>query len=165
MRMYLTTCFTSKLQMNPVHLQQRLPANLHNWTSVIQLMQAQLASSKRTETWQTSRFTNKIWNEHNFEYGSSAKLFTICMNVNRLIRTSGLWLTEVVTYIRTTPLLLCFYSLAPKISDKMHHKTLKHPLPQSLVHIINDNIQRKNATYLPAQSPAHKIKDKNITLT
>ena len=38
----------------------------------------------------------------------------------------------------------------------MHHKTLKHLLPQSLVHIINDDIQRKNATYLPAQSPAHK---------
>ena len=36
----------------------------------------------------------------------------------------------------------------------MHHKTLKHPLPQSLMHI-----QRKNATYLPAQSPAHKIND------
>ena len=32
------------------------------------------------------------------------------------------------------------------ISDKMHHKTLKHPLPQSLVHIINYDIQRKNAT-------------------
>ena len=31
------------------------------------------------------------------------------------------------------------------ISDKMHHKTLTHPLPQSLVHIINDDIQRKNA--------------------
>ena len=41
----------------------------------------------------------------------------------------------------------------------MQHKTLKHPLPQSLVHIINDDIQRKNATYLPAQSPAHKIND------
>ena len=47
----------------------------------------------------------------------------------------------------------------------MHHKTLKHPLPQSLVHIIDDDIQRKNATYLPAQSPAHKINDKNIALT
>ena len=39
----------------------------------------------------------------------------------------------------------------------MHHKTLKHPLEQSLVDIINDDIQRKNATYLPA----HKINDKN----
>ena len=39
----------------------------------------------------------------------------------------------------------------------MHHKTLKHPLPQSLVHIINDDT-------LPAQSPAHKINDKNINL-
>ena len=47
----------------------------------------------------------------------------------------------------------------------MHHKTLKHPLPQSLVHIINDDIQRKNATYLPAQSPAHKINEKDTTLT
>ena len=43
----------------------------------------------------------------------------------------------------------------------MHKQTLKHPLPQSLVHIINDDIQRKNATYLPAQSPAHKINAKN----
>ena len=43
----------------------------------------------------------------------------------------------------------------------MHHKILKHPLPQSLAHIINYDIQRKNATYLPAQSPAHKINDKN----
>jgi len=56
-------------------------------------------------------------------------------------------------------------SLAHKISDKMHHKTLKHPLPQSLVYMINDDIQRKNATYLPAQPPAHKINDKKITLT
>jgi len=47
----------------------------------------------------------------------------------------------------------------------MHHKTLKHPLPQSLVHIINDDIQRKNAKYLHAQSPAHIINDKNTTLT
>ena len=28
-RMYVTTCVTNKLQMNPVHLQQFLP-NLHN---------------------------------------------------------------------------------------------------------------------------------------
>ena len=41
----------------------------------------------------------------------------------------------------------------------MHHKTLKHPLPQSLAHTINDDIQRKNATYLPALSLAHKIND------
>ena len=47
----------------------------------------------------------------------------------------------------------------------MHHKTLKHLLPQSLERIINDDIQRKNATYLPAQSPAHKSNDKNTTLT
>ena len=33
------------------------------------------------------------------------------------------------------------------------------------MHIINDDIQRKKATYLPAQSPAHKINDKNTTLT
>ena len=33
------------------------------------------------------------------------------------------------------------------------------------MHIINDDIQRKNATYLPAQSPTHKINDKNTTLT
>ena len=91
--------------MNPVHLQQFLP-NLYNRTSVNQLFQAQLASSKRMEIWQTLRFTNKLWNEQNFEYGYSAKLFTICMKVNRSIRTSGLWVTEVVTYIRTTPLLL-----------------------------------------------------------
>ena len=49
----------------------------------------------------------------------------------------------------------------------MYHNTLKHPLPQpqSLVHIINDDIQIKNATYLPVQSPAHKINDKNTALT
>ena len=47
----------------------------------------------------------------------------------------------------------------------MHHKTLKHPLLQSVVHIIKDDIQRKNATYLPAQSPANKINDKNTTVT
>ena len=47
----------------------------------------------------------------------------------------------------------------------MHHKTLKHPLPQSLVHVINDDIQRENATNLPAQSPTQKINDKNTTLT
>ena len=47
----------------------------------------------------------------------------------------------------------------------MQHKTLKHPLPQSLVHIINNDIQRKNATYLPVQSLANKINDKNTTLT
>ena len=72
-RMYVTTYVTNKLQMNHVHLQQFLP-NLHNWTSVNQLFQAQLAFSKRMEIWQTLRFTNKLWNEHNFEYGSSAKL-------------------------------------------------------------------------------------------
>ena len=81
--------------MNPVHLQQFLP-NLHNWTSVNQLYQAQMASSKRMEIWQKLRFTNKLWNVHNFEYGSSAKLFTNCMKANTLIRTSGLWVTEVV---------------------------------------------------------------------
>ena len=43
----------------------------------------------------------------------------------------------------------------------MHNETLKHPLPKSLMHMINNDIQRKNATYLPAQSPAHKINDKN----
>ena len=67
---------TNKLQMNPVHPKQFLP-NLHNWTSVNRLFQAQLASSKRMEIWQTSRFLKKLWNEHNFEYGSSAKLSTI----------------------------------------------------------------------------------------
>ena len=40
----------------------------------------------------------------------------------------------------------------------MHHKTLKHLLPQSLVLVINDNIQRRNATYLLTQSSVHKIK-------
>ena len=62
--------------MNLVHLQQFLP-NLPNWTSANQLFQAQLASSKIMEIWETLRFTNRLWNEHNFEYGSSAKLFTI----------------------------------------------------------------------------------------
>ena len=89
-RMYVTTCVTNKLQMNPVHLQQSLP-NLHNWTSVNQVFQAQLASSKCIEVWQTLRFTNKWWKEHNFEYGSSAKFFIICTKVNRSIRTYGLW--------------------------------------------------------------------------
>ena len=60
---------------------------------------------------------------------------------------------------------LNYHKIAPEISDKMHHKTLKHPLPQLLVHIINENIQRKNATYLPGQSPAPKINGKNTTLT
>ena len=45
-------------------------------------MQAQLASSKRMETWQTARFTNKIWNEPNFEYGSSTK----CQQINTHLR-------------------------------------------------------------------------------
>ena len=72
-RMYVTTCVTSNLQMNPNHLQQFLP-NLHKWISVNQLFQAQLASSKRMVLWQTLRFTNKLWNEHNFEDGSSAKI-------------------------------------------------------------------------------------------
>ena len=117
--------------------------NLHNWTSVNQLFQAHLASSKRLEIWQTLPFTNKLWNENNFEYGSSAKFFTIYLKVN-----NGLWVTEIDTFIRATPLLLLlipylFYSVAPKISDKMHHKTLTHQLLQSLVHIINDEIQRK----------------------
>ena len=80
-RMYVTTWVTNKLQMNPVHLQQFLP-NRHNWTSVNQLFQAQLVSSKRMKIWQILRFTNKLWNEHNFEFGSSAKLFTICSKVN-----------------------------------------------------------------------------------
>ena len=42
---------------------------------------------------------------------------------------------------------------------------LGQPLPQSLVHVINDYIQRKDATYLLTQSPAHKINHKNTTLT
>ena len=68
----------------------------------------------------------------------------------------GLWVVEVVTYIRTTPLLsllipYMFVVTCVTISDKVPHKTLKHLLPQSLVHVINDDIQRKNATYLPAQ--------------
>ena len=148
-RMYVTTFVTNKLQVNPVHLLQFLP-NLHNWTSLNQLFQVQLASSKRMVIWQTLRFTDKLWKEHTFEYESSAILFTICMKVNRSIRTPGLWVVEVVTYICTTPLLslLIPYMF---ISDKVHHKTLKHLLPQSLVHVINDDIQRKNATYLPAQ--------------
>ena len=104
-RMYVTTWVTKKLQMNPVQLQQFLP-NLRNWTSVNQLFQAQLASSKRMEFWQTLRFTNKLWNEHNFKYHSSVKLYTIYMKVNRWISSSDLWVTEVVTYIRTTLLLL-----------------------------------------------------------
>jgi len=103
-RMYVTTFVTNKLKINPVHQLQFLP-NLHNWTSVNQLFQAQLACSKRMQIWQTLRFTNKLWKEHNFEYESSAILFTICMKVNRSIRTPGLWVMEVVTYIRTTPLL------------------------------------------------------------
>ena len=72
----MSTCVTIKLQMNPVHLLQFLP-NLRNWTSLNQLFQAQLASSKRMEICQTLLFTNKLWKEHNFEYGSRAKLFTI----------------------------------------------------------------------------------------
>ena len=56
-RTYIMTCVTNKLQMNPV--QQFFP-NLHNRTSVNQLFQAQLASSKRSEIWQTLRFTNKL---------------------------------------------------------------------------------------------------------
>ena len=79
---FLTTCVTNKLQMNPVHLLLLL-LNIHNWISVNQLFQAQLASSKRMEIWQTLRFTNKLWKEHNFEYGSSAKLFTDYMKVDR----------------------------------------------------------------------------------
>ena len=102
-RMYVTTYVTNN-QMNPVHLQQFLP-NLPNWTSVNQLFQAQFASSKRMEICQALRFTNKLWNGHNFEYSSSAKLFTICMKVNKSIRSSGLWVTEVVTYIRTILLI------------------------------------------------------------
>ena len=103
--MNVTTCVTNDHQMNPVNLQQ-FPPNLHNWTSVNQLFRAQLASSKRMEIWQTLRFTNKLWNEHTFECGSRAKLFIICMKVNRSIRSSGLWVTEVFKHIRTTPLLL-----------------------------------------------------------
>ena len=37
-------------------------------------------------------------------------------------------------------------------------------LKSAIMYIIDDDIQRKNATYLPAQSPAHKINDKNIAL-
>ena len=36
---------------------------------------------------------------------------------------------------------------------------------EAFIERINDDIQIKNATYLPAQSPAHKINDKNTTLT
>ena len=75
---------------------------------------------------------------------------------------------EKTKEITTEEVWICdpnYHKIAPKISDKMHHKTLKHPLPQLLVHIINENIQRKNATYLPGQSPAHKINGKNTTLT
>ena len=139
--------------MNRVHLQQFLP-NLHNWTSVNQLFQAQLPSSKRMEIWQTLRFTNKLWNEHNFVYGSSAKLFTICMKVNSqyALPVYGWWKslhTYALRHCIYCQFHTCFYSLAPKINDKMHHKTLKHPLPQSLVHIIIDDIQRKNASCRP----------------
>ena len=75
---------------------------------------------------------------------------------------------EKTKEITTEEVWICdpnYHKIAPKISDKMHHKTLKHPLPQLLVHIINENIQRKNATYLPGQSPAPKINGKNTTLT
>ena len=64
------------------------------------------------------------------------------MKVNRPIHTSGLWVTEVVTYTHYAMAFIlhsvhAFSHLVTKISDKMLHKTLKHPLPQSLVHIIN----------------------------
>ena len=36
-----------------------------------------MASSKRLEIWQTLRFTNNLSHEHDFEYGSSAKLFIL----------------------------------------------------------------------------------------
>ena len=45
--------------------------------------------------------------------------------------------------------------------DKFPNKTLKHPLPQSLVHIINYDIQRKNATYMLIKSMLKYLK-KNI---
>ena len=63
LRYQLTPNILTMLQMNPLHLQQFLP-NLHNWTSVNELFQAQLASWKRMEIWQTLRLTNKLWNEH-----------------------------------------------------------------------------------------------------
>ena len=43
--------------------------DLRNWTSVNQLFQEQLASMKRMKNWQKLRYTNKLWNGHNFEYG------------------------------------------------------------------------------------------------
>ena len=46
-----------------------------------------------------------------------------------------------------------------------HYVTVLDMYAAALLHIINDDIQRKNATYLPAQSPAHKINNKNTTLT
>ena len=55
-RMYVTTCVTNKLQMNPACP----PSTISSKSSVNQLFQAQLASSKRMETWQTLPFTNKL---------------------------------------------------------------------------------------------------------
>ena len=99
-RMYVTTWVTNKLQMNPVQLLQFLP-NLQNWTSINQLFQAQLASSKRIEIWRTLRFKNELWKEHNFEYGSSANVFTIYRKVNRSIPTPSLWVTQESQQINT----------------------------------------------------------------
>ena len=44
--------------------------------------------------------------------------------------------------------------------DKFPNKTLKHPLPQSLVHIINYDIQRKNATYMLIKINVEILKEK-----
>ena len=58
---YVCNDFRYQYEMNAVHLQQFLP-NLHNWTAVNQLFQAQLASSKRMVIWRTLRFTDKLSN-------------------------------------------------------------------------------------------------------
>ena len=103
--MYETACVTHKLQMSPVRLQQFLP-NLQNWTSVNQLLQAQLASSKRMEIWQTLWFTNKSWNERDFEYG-----FKIIHNLHegQQNNTHLRFLSNASRYIiGTTPFLLLF---------------------------------------------------------
>ena len=157
-RMYVTTCVTIKLQMNPVHLLQFLP-NLRNWTSVNQLFQAQLAFLKRMEICQTLLFTNKLWKEHNFEYGPAQNYSQF--DQYRSIRTPGLWVTEVVTYIRTTPLLLLLIPyMFLVIKPKMHHKTLKHPPPQSLVRTVTcaqNQWHCTNLKHLLQQSIALKI--------
>ena len=63
--------------------------------------------------------------------------------------------------------------LVPVFTLETNNQTNNECLPKfvqtdnasSSVKTANDDVQRKNATYLPAQLPAHKINDKNTTLT